>query len=832
MSQSFNAIAGWLLNHRRWIVVLALLLTAVAGSQIPRVTADFTPNDLFASLPEEEAIAAEFRETFGNTDSVLLMVVSAPDIFEPDVLQYLQDASTELARTDWAGRVTSITTLPLPRPDTTPAAAETDDVLPSLGAILYARAARLSHAVAPLLETTDSDPEPLGPAPAWLSASGAESPDTPARPTNPIVTPTDAAFLADAVDSSPLLRGQLVSADHTVATVVVQLGSGIDRARDVEAAVVQARALIGAHALPEGVEVRWAGLPYLRTALVERMRRDQAVMMPASIVVCIIILLLAFRWVPGILLPLATVIMTAVQLVGLMAIVGESFNILNNIIPLLILIIGISDSIHLISRYAEEIRAGRTTIEAARNTLSTMAAACFMTSFTTAVGFATLAVSHTELLQRFGITAAVGVMLAYLLTVLFIPAALPSVSLPPARGESDGSWLEDTIEKATHTVMRNPWPALALSTGLFVAAGWLSTNVVVDAAVLDQFDEDDELTVTTRTLEEKLSGFRPLEIYLRAPDGAFLRPEVVSAVESIAAWAVEQDGVLRATSWVTYAREARAGVQGQEHRNDPFSSPTQLQTYLDVFAGAANNPVRAYLSEDGTRARLNLAVRDVGAARTIELAHALQDIVSEALADSPDVEARLTGVAYTSSAGLRSVINDLAGSLSLATVVIFVFMTLLFRSLKLGLISIPPNVLPLLMTLAFMALTGIPLNAATVIIFSVSIGLAVDGTIHVLARFREEQALGLSTEEAMSKAARGTGKAIVLTSLSLLFGFSVMLLSAFVPVRRFGILIGVSMFSCLIATLFVLPALIAIAWPDKKRTAGAAEVSVPGAEAP
>lgn len=830
MPDPFQSIAAWLLGHRRWIVILALVLTAITGSQIPRTTADFTPNDLFASLPEEEAVADEFRATFGNTDSVLLMVVSAPDVFDRDVLQYIQDSSGDLAGAEWAGRVTSITTLPLPRPSDSAPNADTPDGPLTLGQILYARSSRLHSAFAPMFARAGAEPEPLGPPPAWLSRTSIDEPTT-ARATAPTVSDADAAFLADAVDNSPLLRGQLVSADHTIATVVVQLASDVDRARDIEAAVRDARSMVDARALPDGVNVRWAGLPYLRTALVERMRRDQAVMMPASIVVCIIILLLAFRWVPGILLPLATVIMTAVQLVGLMAIARESFNILNNIIPLLILIIGISDSIHLISRYAEEIRAGRTTTEAAINTLRTMAAACFMTSFTTAVGFATLAVSHTELLQRFGITAAIGVMLAYLLTVLFIPAALPSVSLPPARPESSRSWLEDTIERVTHLVMRNPWPALAVSTLLFVAAGWTSTRVVVDAAVLDQFDEDDELTVTTRTLEEKLSGFRPLEIYLRGPAGAFLEPDVVASVEAIGRWAVEQPGVLRTTSWATYAREARASIQGREHRDEPFSSANQLQTYLDIFDGAADNPVRAYLSADGTRARLNLAVEDVGAARTIELAHALQDVVAENLSAHPEIEGRLTGDAYTSSAGLRSVISDLASSLSLATVVIFIFMTLLFRNLKLGLISIPPNVLPLLMTLAYMALMGIPLNAATVIIFSVSIGLAVDGTIHVLARFREEQALGLDTEEAMSRAARGTGKAIVLTSLSLLFGFSVMLLSAFVPVRRFGVLIGVSMFSCLVATLLVLPALIAVAWPDRRR-ASTQTLSDPAAPGP
>ena len=161
---------------------------------------------------------------------------------------------------------------------------------------------------------------------------------------------------------------------------------------------------------------------------------------------------------------------------------------------------------------------------------------------------------------------------------------------------------------------------------------------------------------------------------------------------------------------------------------------------------------------------------------------------------------------------MDAVVDDLMGSLALALVIIVLILTLLFRSIRLGLLSIPPNLIPLVFTMAYMVWRDIPLNAATVIIFSISLGLAVDGTIHVLARFREETRLnGLSTESALILAARGTGRAIVVSCVTLMAGFSVLLFSNFVPVQRFGELIAVTVGCTLFATLIVQPVLLKVA---------------------
>jgi predicted RND superfamily exporter protein len=167
-------------------------------------------------------------------------------------------------------------------------------------------------------------------------------------------------------------------------------------------------------------------------------------------------------------------------------------------------------------------------------------------------------------------------------------------------------------------------------------------------------------------------------------------------------------------------------------------------------------------------------------------------------------------------------------SLGLAIVFIFVILTLLFRSLQLGLLSVPANVMPLVLTLAYMALTGEHLNTTTVIIFSVSIGLAVDDTIHMLARFREEVRDGHGVDEALLRTGRGAGRAIIVTSLMLVSGLSVILLSSFVPVRLFAELTAITIAGCIVGDLVLLPALLKLFWrrPKGIAPAGTAAASV------
>ncbi|TVQ95283.1 MAG: hypothetical protein EA398_17970 [Deltaproteobacteria bacterium] len=819
-----DRIAHTAIEHRLAVLGALAVLTLALAAQIPKVTADFTPSDLFASFEGQQALEDEVRQTFGAVDNVVLVLVQSdqPDgAFALPTLQLQHDLALQLRQLPGVERVDGLTVSPVPR--LVPASGDAADgpaalallpPVPQLRALL--REAGIGRNEAP--DAPDRS------APESAHEGPITPPDNPLQPaTGPIVhgttvTADEAEQLRSAIEDAPLLRGRIVSHDGRLAVVAVTMDRSITRNADIAALVDAVLHTVDRHEPPDGTRILLSGLPYVRHMVVERMQRDQSVLMPTAIAVCLLILLVAFRWWPALVLPMASVGAGAVWLVGGMAIAREPFNIINNIVPMMVIIIGISNAIHLLSRYGEECRQGHPRRSAAARAMIAMAVACFLTSFTTAVGFASLAIARTEILGRFGLTAAAGVMLVYVSTLLVLPASLTLVRKPGNRSlVAREGLLEQAVSHLAQLTARRAPLIATLAAATFLACLGSMALVRVDSAVLDQFDPEDQIHQTTRLVERELGGIRPLDVLLRLDHPELVTDaRFVSWVEDFLQAARHEHGILSASAYAGLLREARVMTRRDPRaRTGPVSSD-ELATLLDLVRSSGQGPLAGYLSADGTTMRIQLRVEDMGAQATIRLAERLDAQLNEQLATFDGVTHQLAGDAFTGSRGLDVVIRDLMGSLLLAFLIIFGFLGVLLRSLRLGLLSILPNVLPLALTLAWMVVRDIPLNTATAIIFSISIGLAVDGTIHMLVRFQEERRRGHGVEDALVRASRGTGRAIVLTCVSLVLGFGVMLLSAFVPVRRFGELIAVTVVGVLIGTLVVLPALITLFAPRRR----------------
>lgn len=831
----------------RRVVVLALLALATAGlsSQIPRIQVDPSVENLISSYEGEgdtRDAAEQFEEAFGDTDRVMVLLVKSHDVLRREPLQYLDDVTRHLDEQDWIETVVSLTRTPMPRriapSDEAPSLEELERELEEeeapvegdddggggfddLEDELFGDDGEYTgeddfdaEVVDALVSLCEADPERfpggfqrLGPTLAReLKATAIAETDE--------LTDEDIEELKQAVEQSTLVEGRLISANHDIAVTALFLTDL--QPRTMRQKVAELRDYLSANPPPEGVEVHLGGLPYLRSAIVENIRSDQIVLVPMTLVVCLLLLAIALRWLPGVILPIAAVGLTALMVVGGMALVGEPMNILNNVIPTLLIIIGISDSIHIIGRYREELLRGDDKNVAGRRTVHAMAVACLLTSVTTSVGLASLVVSRTVMLRHFGVTAALGVMVAYIVTITFLPAVLTWVKAPSREDvRKAGGWLELAIMRMTAWVLARPWQILAFTGVLVAGAGFGATMLKVDHALLDQFDADDPVAQTTRLLEDELDGVRPLEISLTSDsEGAFNDPEILAEVDRIAAWAEERDEVLGTMSQSDILKQALLLLSGDASATtDPFVGREQVEALAALLQAKREeaDPLGAWVTDDRTHMRFQIKIKDVGAQATMAFINDLSEELEDGL-HGREVAFAFTGEAYDGSVGMDAVVGDLLYSLLTAVLIIFLLLALLFRSLRLGLLSIPPNVIPLVFTMAYMVARQIPLNAATVIIFSISLGLAVDGSIHVLARFREETRIrGFRAHPALIRAARGTGRAIVVSCVTLMAGFAVLLFSNFVPVRRFGELIAVTVGGCLFATLIVQPALLQVA---------------------
>ena len=335
----------------------------------------------------------------------------------------------------------------------------------------------------------------------------------------------------------------------------------------------------------------------------------------------------------------------------------------------------------------------------------------------------------------------------------------------------------------------------------------------VDHALLDQFDETDPVYTTTLLIEEKLGGVRPLEVVLASTEqDHFMQPEMIDSIQRIRNWAALRPEVIRSLSYADMLRESYALLTGDPSvRSENFKRVKQVRGLVTMMSQRNSSPLSYWLTEDGTKARIQFKLRDIGAKATLRFVDELRHEIDSELGNDKTVSVSFTGEAYTGSLGQVAVVSDLTGSLLLAVVVIFLLLAFFFRSIRFGLLSIPPNLIPLVATMAYMVWREIPLNVSTVIIFSVSLGLAVNATIHVLARFREEMRGGIGREASLVRAMRSTGRAIVISCITLMAGFGVLLASSFVPVRIFGELFAVTFGGCLVATLVVLPPLLRVA---------------------
>lgn len=757
-------LATWVTTNQTKTFVLLGLVILCAGivAGVRGVPTEFSPQALFRTFEAQQAIDARFVSHFGSTDNVAVVIVQADDVLSRNALNYTHALSQTLADKPYADRVESVTISALPR----------------------------------------------------AGAPGELLVDAPIRGDE--VDEDEAQALREALVDATLFDGTLISDDRDTAVVAVFLAPGTEPLAELQEIIRDMNGVLDARPPPAGVTAEVGGLPYTRVYMVECFMRDQSVLIPLASAVCMLLLFLTFRWLPAVIFPGIAVGFTGALLVGGMALVQEPFNIINQVVPTLIIVIGISDSVHLISRYQEEINAHGDRKKAAQRTLVTMAAACFLTSFTTAVGFGSLVVSKTQILARFGVTAAIAVLLAYVVTVLLLPPALSLVQPSSKASATQQGRVEQLSVATVGLALRHPWWTLISTVCLCAVAGVFAASLRIDTTLLETFPENDPVAAQTRMLESELNGVLPLEVSLRAEEsGQFDDPDLLNGIATVQRWLRTEDQVLETRSYGDILHEAWAAYADDPSKRDtPFTSRAQVAQLASLLEGGRPDPIAPYVTPDRRNLRVNVQLRDDGSVATLALAGRLMDQLETHLAGH-DITIELTGDAYSGSLGIDSLVRDMAKSLSLAFVIIFGIMTVLFRSVRVGLISMPANALPLLFTAAYMGVQDIPLNTSTVIIFSVSIGIAVDDTIHVLARFREERALGLTIDEALLAAARGSGRAIIVTSVMLGAGMLMMLFSAFMPIRLFGELIFVTLIACLVGDLLLLPAMLKLFAQDK-----------------
>ena len=773
-SNPFRRLADWEIRYRGWVAFGIAALSVFAAVQLPRLRFDFRPEALLEFSAEEQAFAEDFNQRYGIRDNLLLIALDGSEpgsMLDARGLTLLHRLTEAAGASDVSEHTVSLTRVP--RRDLASG-------LMSLG----------TGTLPPLIVSLP-------------------------------VTEADAERVRAQVASSRMLPRQLVSEDGSTAAVVVAIEEKyrehekLDRplaelTNELEKILATEAAASGSG--DSGYRLHFGGLPFVRLETVRSLKSEQRQFWPLTAALYLGLLWLLYRHLGLAVAPLAAVGLASLWGIALLPLAGSQVNVVNNIVPSLILVIGVCNAIHMLHAYAAARRHGKDGPEAAREMMAELGLPVFLTSLTTAIGFASLLVARNGTLRDLGWQASAGIMMSYLALITFLPLAVSRFGGRPSGATRGLGTLQSTarrwLDAVVRRVQRSPRLALTSALAIFGLALLSGLRVPVDSVALDTFPPGSAVYESHRLVEEKLGGILPLEIQLKATEqGAFRRADVLRQVFDVQRRLAARPGVLDVKSLIDLVAE----VQGVRDDADveKILTPPRVAFSLGTLERHQPEALRLFISGDGSEIRLAARLGDHGIRASLETLEWIERSSEEWLAPFPAaVSLRVTGQAYIASRGLSFFIRDLIASLLTAGVVIFLVLVLVFRSLRMGFLSFLPTVLPLALTLGLIPIYGYQLNTSTVVVFTLSIGMAVDNTIHLLTRFRHARREGVELEGAIRQTFREAGSAVVASNLLLIGGFSILFMSDFEPVFRVAALTTTTIGAAMVVSILVLPALL------------------------
>lgn len=558
-----------------------------------------------------------------------------------------------------------------------------------------------------------------------------------------------------------------------------------------------------------------SGISYIRTQYVEKIGKELLLFTSMAVLLISLVLFLTYRSFWGVLIPPILIFMALIWTLGLMGWTGQDINIINNLLIPIMFVVGMSDIIHMFTKYFQELRDGRSKQDAIQVTLKEIGMSLFLTSFTTAIGFASLYVSRVPPIREFGVVAAVGVILTYFISIVLIPGILLRLPEKAFMGagslENAGAW-ERILLWVERFTRRRPRFHLVFW-GLIIGVSLvLIQKIPVDVHLIEDIGKGDPVRTGMEFFEEKSYGLRPFELGFQVKDSTrrWDEVEMLRQMALIEGYLAKDPQFSPFLSLPNFLKEANGLLTGT--RQLPATQEEVDQLIGLTYQQGQQEILGRLISPDGREAHITARMPDIGNV-AFEALSARLDSFIVANCDTSLFHHQSTGHAYLTEQNLKYVRRSLLGGLSLAFVVIGITMGLLFRSWRMLTISLMPNIIPLLLTGGVMGLFGITLTASTALVFVIAFGIAVDDTIHFLNRYRMERQRGLSIDQAISVTIMGTGKAMVLTSFVLMSGFVLLLASDFGGTFNTGLFTALTIIFALLSDLLLLPVL--VRWIDR-----------------
>lgn len=563
-----------------------------------------------------------------------------------------------------------------------------------------------------------------------------------------------------------------------------------------------------------GIKVHKSGLPYIRANSTTKVKKEIQLFLLLSILITSFILYLFFRSFKAMIYAMLVVCVGVVWSVGIQSLFGYEITILTGLIPPLIVVIGIPNCVFLLNKYHSEYKNHGNQIKALSRVIQKIGNAIFLTNTTTALGFATFIFTKSDILIEFGVLAAIDIFVVFILSILIIPIVFSFLNPPKTRHTKHlENKLMAKIVDGLEYLVKYKRKSVYIVTIIILALSIYGISLITTTGnIIDDLPKNDPIVEDLLFFEKSFNGVMPFEVVIdtKKKNGVFAdNGKALYKIQKLQkefAKHKEFSKPLSIVEAIKFSYQAYKKGRSKFYILPPATELKKLKKYIQN--DNRKNKFSSFIDDENQITRISFQVADVGTKEMDVLFHNIEPKIDE-IFPPQEYNVTLTGTSVTFLKGTNYLVENLLTSLILAIILIASLMSILFSSVRMVLVSLVPNLLPLITTAGLMGFFGIPIKPSTILIFSIAFGISVDDTIHFLAKYRQElNHRKWNIKESIFLALRETGTSMIYTSIVLFFGFGVFTVSSFGGTVALGILVSITLLFAILADLVLLPSLL------------------------
>ena len=743
-------LMAWSMRRPRAVLLGVLIVSLFAAGQMPKLQIAISPQSLIVEGDPDQAFYQDTLATFGS-DLITIVYVEDPQLFDRERLEAVRQVIDSIERLPFVEKTRSLFNVPHIRVDD---------------------------------EFVRTDP--------FLK----DLPDG----------PDAAARIRQSALKNPFVRSNLLSPDGNALAINVYLREGdytADPAYDAHVSQSIDRVI----APLQGVVAKayQIGLPYVRSSIAEAVSEQQVEIIAAAFGVLLLVLLAVFRKASAAIIPLITAGLSIVWLLGAMAALGIPLTVLTAMVPILMVIIGSTEDVHLLADYFHGIGRGLGRYRAIRSMARRLGLAIGLTFVTSYVGFLAVGANPIALVRDFGLVASTGLAINFLLTALLVPVLLGIFG--ERTNTTDGGWAGRMYLAVsayiTDLILARRKSFLMLSALGMAACLYSATSLHINNSILNYVAPDSPVQQRIENLRAKLAGLYTMQLVVDGHvDRVFERAQYLGELQKIQGFIAQHPALDHSMSFADYISMLNSAVNDTGEPELPDDDDV-VETLM-LFVGPGD--VSEYLSDDGSMA--SIVIRH-SIAESSQLSAVLDQIEHYiATQTDPDLAITITGESVLTDNAVVHLMFGQIRSLVFIVIAIFLVVTLLFITAKAGLIAVVVNLFPIVALFGLMGYANIPLDSATSMIAAIAVGVGIDHTMHFMVRYNQHFRGGTDRVTAVSRTIRDEARPIGTATIALAAGFGTLALSDFPPIHYFGLLSAMTMLFAFVATFVLAPILL------------------------